>query len=300
MAGMGPLSDNLRGALFMMASMAGFVVNDTLMKLASAEVDLFQAILMRGLLASVLIGALAARRGALRFRPRGRDRGRLALRVAAELGATTCFLTALFNMPIANATAILQAMPLAVTLAGALVMGEKVGIRRYSAIAIGFAGVLMIVRPGAEGFTVYSLWALGAVAFLVVRDLVTRSFSRDVPTTFVALCTTVAVTLMGGAVSLFQPWADVSGATLGLLAAAAVFLLIGYSFGVMAMRVGEIGYVSPFRYTVLLWALILGFTVFGERPSALTLAGAAIVVATGIYTVQRERRLAAAAAKVQR
>jgi S-adenosylmethionine uptake transporter len=285
-------ADNVKGALFMMASMAGFVVNDALVKSLAGEVPLFQAIFVRGLVATALLAVLAAAQGVLTYRVGGGDRRRLAARMAAEVGATACFLNALFHMPIANATAILLVMPLAVTLAGALFLGERVGWRRYSAILVGFVGVLVIVRPGGEGFNAYALSALAAVGFLVVRDLVTRRFAVGVPSAFVALATAVAITLMGGLVSLFGPWSPLAAGHVVVLAAAAGFLVVGYLFGVMTMRVGDIGFVSPFRYTVLIWALLLGVTVFGEIPDAATLVGSALVVATGLYTFHRERRAA--------
>lgn len=286
------LSENGRGAAFMMVSMAGFSLNDALIKSTAGELQLFQAILLRGLVASVLIAALAASRGALVYRPRGADRPRIALRVIGEVGATTCFLTALFHMPLANATAILQVIPLAVTLAAAVFLGEPVGWRRWSAIGVGFAGVLMIVRPGSEGFNAYSLWALAAVGFLVLRDLITRRFSRDVPSLFVTVCTSLSITLLGAVGALFQPWQAPGAETIAVLSGAAVFLLVGYLFGVMAMRSGEVAHVSPFRYSILIWAMILGFIVFREVPDLPTVIGALIVVGTGVYTFHRERRLA--------
>lgn len=289
-------ADNAKGALFMMASMAGFVVNDTLMKSLAGDVPLFQAIFVRGLVATALLAALASARSVLTYRVVGADRSRLAWRLVAEVGATACFLNALFHMPIANATAILLVMPLAVTLAAALFLNEPVGWRRYAAIIAGFAGVLLIVRPGGEGFNLYSLSALGAVVCLVVRDLVTRRFARDVPSVFVAFATAVAITLLGAAITLARGWVPLGPVEFVVLAAAAGCLIVGYLFGVMTMRVGEIGFVSPFRYTVLIWALLLGAVVFGEIPDALTLAGSAVVVATGLYTFHRERRRAPAGA----
>jgi S-adenosylmethionine uptake transporter len=284
--------DNAKGALFMMASMGGFVLNDTLMKTLAGEVPLFQAIFLRGLAATAFLGALAWARGVHRYRVVGADRVRLGFRLLAEVGATTCFLNALFHMPIANATAILLVMPLAVTLAGAVFLREAVGWRRYTAILVGFVGVLVIVRPGGAGFNAYALSALAAVGFLVVRDLVTRRLARDVPSIFVALATAVAITVLGALVSLAGAWVAIGPRELAVLAAAAACLVVGYLFGVMTMRVGEIGFVSPFRYTVLIWALLLGAVVFGEIPDATTLAGAGLVVATGLYTFHRERKAA--------
>lgn len=286
---MAPISENARGALFMSVSMAAFVCNDALMKVALGEVPLFQAILLRGVVVTALLTMFAAHRGVLRTRIAPGDRKLIGLRVVGEMGGTLCFLTALAHMPLANVTAILQSLPLAVTLAAALFLGEEVGWRRYTAIAIGFVGVLIIVRPGSEGFTVYSIWALVSVGFVMLRDLSTRRLSRQVPSTLVALASAVGSTLLGAVVSAAGAWEPVSGGDLRVLGGAAVFLFAGYLFNVMSMRHGEIGFVSPFRYTVLIWALVLGLVVFGDVPRPTTLLGSAIVVVTGVYTFYRER-----------
>ncbi len=289
---MAPLSENARGAIFMMIAMAGFVCNDALMKLVSAELTLYQAVFLRGLMVTSMLALFALNRGGLMPRIGGTNLRLIGLRLFAEVGGTTCFLTALFHMPIANTTAILQSMPLAVTLAAALFLREPVGWRRYAAIAVGFSGVLVIIRPGSDGFSVYSVWAVGAVAFMVLRDLSTRRLGRDVPSVFVALTTASGITVFGGAVAAADAFPPVTGRAMGLMAAAAGFLFVGYLANVLAMRHGEIGFVSPFRYTVMIWAIALGFLVFGERPDARMLAGSAIVVATGIYTLYRERQRA--------
>ena len=284
-----PLSENARGALWMMVSMAGFVLNDTLMKSVAGQVPLFQAIFLRGVFATGLIGLVAWQRGALARRPRGRDASLMLYRMAGEIGATSLFLTALFNMPLANATAIIQAAPLAVTLAAALFLGHAVGWRRYTAIGIGFVGVMLIVRPGGEGFNVYSLAALASVLFITLRDVATRGFSRSVPNLLVALATSVSITAFSGGVAAFGAWQPVGWEVVARLACAAVLLVLGYHSGIVSMRIGEIGFVSPFRYTNLLWALLLGFVVFGDVPEWLTVAGAAIVAGMGLYTLHRER-----------
>lgn len=279
----------------MAAAMAGYGLNDALIKLSSAHLELFQAVFLRGLVATCLIALLAWRMRALRVRVPPADRPVLALRITGEIGGTICFLTALFNMPIANATAILQSLPLAITLAAALFLGERVGWRRYSAVTVGFLGVLMIVRPGSDGFNAYSLWALASVAFIVLRDLATRRLSAAVPSLLVALVTAVSITALGGLVSAFGRWNPVAAVDIAVLAAAAAFLTLGYLCSIMTMRIGEISFSSPFRYTILIWAIILGIVVFGEVPSAWTLAGAAVVVGTGLYTFYRERRLGSTA-----
>jgi drug/metabolite transporter (DMT)-like permease len=290
-------SDNIRGAFFMAVAMAGFVLNDTMMKLVFADLEVFQAIFLRGLLLSLLLALLAAPRRQILHRPSRGDARALAVRTVGEIGSAVCFLTALYHMPIANATAIIQVIPLALTLAAALFFGEKVGWRRYSAIAVGFAGVLIIVRPGAEGFNAYAIWAVVAVGFMVLRDLSTRRFSPAIPSLYVALVTAVLTGSFAGLVSLTGAWQPVALRDLGLLTASAGFLVFGYLFSIKAMRVGEVAFVSPFRYTILIWAIILGIVVFGDIPDGWTLVGAAIVVATGIYTFYRERKVLRAVAQ---
>jgi hypothetical protein len=143
-------------------------------------------------------------------------------RTLAEVGSTFCFLTALFNMPIADATAILQSVPLAVALGAAVFLGEPVGWRRYLAIGVGFVGVLIIVRPGGEGFNAYALWALGAVGFIVLRDLSTRRLSPDVPSLQISVLAAAGITVSAGAIALVTEWHPVSAAHLGVLFVAAV------------------------------------------------------------------------------
>ena len=212
----------------------------------------------------------------------------------AEIAAMVTFTLALTNMAIANATAILAALPLVVTLGAALVFGDPVGWRRLSAISIGFVGVLLIVQPGTDGFNIWSLLVLLSVLVITARDLFTRAFSPAVPTMTVAVLTAGAVCLVGGVLSLFTPWVALDLREAALIAAAAVLIIGGYVFGIMVMRVGEVGFVSPFRYTSLIFALILGLVVFDEFPNALALIGGVIVVSTGIFTLLRERMVARA------
>lgn len=287
-------SDNLTGAMLMMASMAAFTLNDTMMKTMAGQIPLFQLLFLRGLLTTVAVAAIAWRTGALNTRLPRREWGIVALRTLAEIGAAYFFLTALFNMPIANVTAILQALPLTITLAAALFLREPVGWRRLVAIVVGFAGVMLIIRPGAADFNFYSLYTLAAVGFVTLRDLSTRRLSRATPSMFVTLVTSAAIMTFFGVASLTGDWVPMGGREVGLTAGAALMVIGGYLFSIMVMRVGEIGFVAPFRYTGLIWALVLGWAVFGEWPEPLTLLGAAIVAGSGIYTLWRESRLARA------
>lgn len=287
-----PLSDNMRGALLMMAAMASFTVNDTLIKMLAGVVPLFQLLFLRGLMTSAFNGIWAWRAGALHFRIPVRDKRYLAMRVIGEIGAAYFFLTALFNMPLANVTAILQSVPLTVSLAAALFFRESIGWRRLTAILIGFLGVLLIVRPGAEGFTVYSVYVLISVLFVTMRDLSTRRLSRETHSLFVTWVTSVGVMVFFGLASLTQGWGAMDLRSWGIIAATSVLVFGGYMFSVTAMRAGEISFVAPFRYTGMIWALTLGWVAFGDWPAPLTLIGAAIVVGSGIFMLYREGQLA--------
>lgn len=285
------MTPNLKGSLFMMGSMAAFTLNDTVVKVLAEDLPLFQIVFLRGLLTTVMLTATVAAFGKLSFRiPRG-DRGKLALRTLFEVVAMVTFLTALVNMQIANATAILSALPLAVTLGALLLFREPVGWRRLSAICVGAFGVLLIVQPGAAGFNVYSLLALVTVVLVAGRDLVTRSFSDALPSMTVAVITALAICIFGGVMSVTEDWVRPSLLHAALLALASCFIIGGYVFSILVMRVGEVAVTAPFRYTSLVFALIAGWLIFAEFPNALALTGAVIVVATGVFTLIRERQV---------
>lgn len=286
-----PISDNLRGILLMCASMAAFTINDTFMKSVTQSLPLFQTIGLRGLIAVVGLTILALATGAFRFRPNRRDGWLILLRSLADVAATILFLEALLRMPLANLSAILQALPLLITLGAALVYGDKIGWRRMTAILAGLVGVLIIIRPGTEGFDRWALLGLASVACVVVRDLSVRPLQGQVPSTLVALGAAVAVTGMGWIGTAFQGWQSPTAWEATRVLGAGLFLIVGYLTSVSAMRHGDIGIVAPFRYTSLLWAIALGFLAFGNLPDGWTLVGAAIVIAAGLFTLWRERRI---------
>jgi drug/metabolite transporter (DMT)-like permease len=298
-----PISDNLRGVLFMCGSMAAFTINDTFMKAVTEEVPLFQTIFLRGLIAMAGLIVMGIATGAFRQRLNGADWRLIALRSVAEIFATLTFLVALLHMPLANLSAILQALPLAVTLAAALVFGDRIGWRRLTAILVGFAGVMIIIRPGTEAFDIWSLLGVTSVLCVVVRDLAVRRLGPHVPSVTVAMGAAVLVTAMGLGLSLVPTegmgpdfdgltgWVRLSPWQMAQVAGAGLFLIGGYIFAVTAMRWGDVGVVAPFRYTSLLWAIVLGFVVFGDWPDFWTLVGASIVVGAGIFTLWREHAL---------
>ncbi len=291
------ISPNLRGAIYMNIAMAAFTLNDTGMKAVTQTLPLFEAITLRGVSTSILLFILGLATGGLRFRLQRRDTGLLAIRTLAEIAATVAFLGALVHMPLANLSAVMQFTPLAVTLAAAVVFRERIGWRRLSAIGIGFLGVLLIIRPGAKGFDVWALVGVASVLCVVVRDLSTRKFGLGVPTATVALAAALGVTILGLSGVAIEGWQEPDLRDLLTVFGSSVALVAGYLSGVQAMRVGDIGFIAPFRYTSLLWAIALGWLVFGTLPDLLTVAGATVVIATGLFTLLRERKLAQDAAK---
>ncbi|MHA7850621.1 DMT family transporter [Roseovarius sp.] len=286
-----PRSDNLTGAVLMMASMAAFTINDTFMKALAGEVPLFQLLFLRGVLTTLAVGVIVWCMGAFRARLSRRDTGSIVLRIVGEIGAAYFFLTALFNMPLANVTAILQAIPLTITLAAALFFGDPVGWRRLSAILVGFVGVMLIVRPGADDFTIYSFYALAAVGFVTLRDLATRRLARETPSMLVTFITSGSIMVFFGLASLTGDWVPMDLRASVLTMGASVMIIGGYLCSIMVMRVGEISFIAPFRYTGLIWALVLGWLVFDEWPEPITLVGAAIVVGSGLFMLYREAQL---------
>lgn len=279
----------MRGALFMAVSMAGFTINDAITKTASEAMNMGQVMFVRGVFATLFIGAVAWYRGALAL-PRVALQPHVIARVVGEVGSTVSFLVALAHLPLANVSAVLQALPLAVTMGAALFFDEPVGWRRWLAISAGFAGVLVIVQPGFEGFNAYALLALLCVAFCTVRDLATKGIPTEVPTMLVSTVTAASVAVAG--LLLVPPmggWSPLRPAETGLLAAAALLLVFGYQFIILAMRIGDISFIAPFRYTALLWAIALGFLVFGDVPDTAMIVGASLVVGSGLYALYRER-----------
>ncbi len=285
------VASNPRAIVAMVLSQAVFTVNDATMKLAAQALPGGEAIFIRGLFTIVFAGVLALALGGFVMWPEPRDWPRIALRNVGEIGATLLYLTALFHMPIAETTAILQVLPLAITAGAALFFGEAVGWRRWLATGVGFVGVLIIIRPGTSAFNAWSLVALASVACIVLRDLTTRRIDRAVPTVLLTFLSSLTVTAAASGLALVETWVWPGPGTLALIGTAALFLLGGYYFVIEAMRYGEVAVVSPFRYSVIIWAIAAGLLIFDERPDPVALAGTGVVMAAGLYTFFRERQI---------
>lgn len=285
------LSDNMRGAVLMSIAMVAFTINDTCIKILGEKLALSQIIAMRGVVVTMAMVALAAHQGHLRFDLPCREWKLISLRSFAELAAALLFLPALFKMSIANASAIMQSLPLAVTLGGALFFKEAVGWKRMIAIVIGFIGVMMIIQPGGEDFNIYSLLVVATVITVAVRDLCSRQLDRSTPSLLAATAGAAAVAVFGLIMLPFYEIKALSLADVFLLATSCASVIVGYVLAVSAMRMGEIAIVAPFRYVSLIAALIVGVLVFGRTPNGLALCGAGVVVATGLFTLYREHKL---------
>jgi drug/metabolite transporter (DMT)-like permease len=281
----------LQGIAAMVASQLVFLCNDTLVKLTSEVLPTGEIIFLRGLFCAILVGAVAVWLGLHRIAATVLH-AMVGWRLVGELGGTLSYLIALFHMPIANATIIFQAVPLSATAGAALFLGEAVGWRRWVAVAVGFAGVLLVIRPGLSGFDAFGLLVLVSVLFVTLRDLSTRALPTAIPTLLVTLAMAVAVSIMGAVLGLTEDWLWPRGSDFARLAGAAFFVSVGYFTAIAAVRLGTISVTAPFRYVAVVFSIALGFFVWGDVPDSPTLIGSAVIVGAGLYTLYRERRLA--------
>lgn len=290
------MADNLKGGALLTASMAAFAVEDAIIKGLTATYPPALILAIIGASGFVFFGFLAALQGANPLSSQAL-RGAMGLRNLLEAIGTFSFVLALAMTTLTTTSAILQAAPLLVTMGAALFYGEQVGWRRWSAIAIGFIGVLLILRPGLEGFRSAALWAVVGVVALAGRDLVTRRVSPRLSNLqmagwgFAALLPAAVMQQFLGLPAPVPPRLPDAAETLRLVAAFA-FSALGYYALTVALRIADLSAIAPLRYSRMLFALILAVAVLGEQPDMPTLAGAALVILSGLYTLDRERRIA--------
>ena len=291
-------ADNRRGITAMIAAMSVFAVNDALLKLASSTLAPGQIMAVRGLMAVLLTSTVVIASRQL-VEVRSMASPIMILRAAIEATIGFLFITSIAVLPLANVTAILQATPIIMTLAAVAFGMERVGWRRWSAVITGFIGVLLIVRPGAAGFDPYALIAFATAALVAARDFATRAIRAQVPSIVITLSTTLGVCLAGFLFGMAEDWHPIGAYEFLVLAGAAVLVTAGNFAIITAFRQTDVSVVSPFRYSNVLFAILLGFLIFGEVPDLLVLAGIALIVGSGIYTFHRESvRARAAAARV--
>jgi drug/metabolite transporter (DMT)-like permease len=289
------IPSHIRGPLFMIVSTGSYLVNDTMMKLATAGLPPYEVLLLRGAAATLWGVPLLLMLGYARQIPLLFER-KVLRRNLFELLAILCYVVALANMQIADSTALGQVTPLIVLVGSSMLFGEKIGATRMALIGFGFVGALMVAQPTMQGISVYALLALGNAGFAAVRDLAGRKVGPDVPGMIVAISAVVVVLVGAGAAHLVsEQWVMPEGHHLLLIAGAGFFLIFGHFFIFMAYRVGPTSAVAPFYYCFTVWAVISGLLVFGQFPNALAVCGILLVIASGLAIVsldERKRRLA--------
>ncbi len=275
--------------LAMLVSQALFTSSDVFAKLAAqAGLPATQIMALRGLVAVALVAFLAWRMGALNRFPAALQ-PLVMLRAGMESAIAILFLIALPNMTLADITVILQAAPLILTGLSAWLLSESVGWRRWTATAVGFAGVVIVARPGGDGLNLFALMALACAFLIAGRDIVTRRLDPAIPTLAITLTTTSAVCATGFLGAPAQAWVPMTPWAWACLAGSAVFVSAGNYFVVQAFRSGEVSVVAPFRYAVVVWAMLAGFLVWREVPDAVAFLGAGLIVGSGLYTFHRQR-----------
>ncbi len=283
-------NDPVRGGIYMALAMLAFAITDTIIKFIGPEMLLGQLLFVRGVFSVLIIGVMCwytnvlGSVGKLFSRP-------VAIRAVADLATTYLFVNALLHLPLANANAILQAVPFVVMVLAMVFLGERVGWRRLVAVAIGFAGVMLIVKPGGDSFDVYSLYAVGALITVSIRDLITRRIPFNTPSMIVALANALTISAGGLVYALFEGFQPMSLQQVGFLWGSAMAVAAAYTFTVMTLRTADVASTAPMRYTVIMWTLLAGYLVFGDVPDRIAFVGIALIAASGLYAVNRERQL---------
>lgn len=284
--------NNRKGILFMLAAMAGFTIEDAFIKHLSSSISIGQILMVIGFCSAVFFALMAVSRGHQLLAPHVWTRT-TCIRMVAEAIAALAFVTSLSLVPLSTVAAVFQVTPLTITMGAALFLGESVGWRRWTAVCVGFIGVLLIIRPGFGGFNPSVLWVLLAVLGVAVRDLATRVIPSNVESSIISFQAFSSLVVAGGLCLLVssQVMAPLAGDTLVYFGCAIVFSMSGYYAIVSAMRVGNASIVASFRYSRLLFSLLVGVLIFDEQVDSLTLVGSAIIIGTGLYTFLREHRL---------
>lgn len=282
------ISENTKGAFLISLAAACYVMSDIFMKFLSSEISMFQITFLRGLLVTFFLFSYCYISKASFFIREWKDRFVIGIRSILEVIMTYTFLAALFNMNVANANAILQLIPLMVLLGSFAFLRQSPKTHEWIAVLVGCLGAVIIIRPGALDFNFFTIHALVAVFCLAARDLLTVRLNKKIPSNIVAFYSALMLTLASFLLSK-EPvhFGDLSNSLFILYTA--IFVSIGYIASVAAMRFGDVTFVSPFRYTALLWAMAMGFIFFQEIPKFTTLLGGLIIILAGIYIFYKSK-----------
>jgi drug/metabolite transporter (DMT)-like permease len=290
--GQGAVADpraNLSGIVAMLLSCIFFVVGDCTVRLVGAELPLGEILLIRGALSAPLIVAAAAYAGKLGGFGALLTNPMLLLRTALEIATVMLFLISILNMPYAAALSVQQSNPLVLMAAAALLLGERVGWRRWLAAIVGFIGVLIIIRPGTPAFGWPAFTMIGSVVAMVLRDLVTRRLGPGIASLQLTVVAVTSVGLSGLLLLPFEQWVMPRGESFGLLIVAALGSMGGIHWMIKAVRTGDVSVVVPFRYSLIPFGVVAGIVVFAEWPDTIALIGMSIVIGAGLYALHRER-----------
>ena len=272
----------------MILAMAGFAFEDLFIKLLSTYFPISEVIIILGFTGTFIFFIIALLQNAPIIHKDLLNK-HVIIRTICELLGAVFFVTAIALTPLSSATAILQIAPLLVTIGAVIFFKEKVGWRRWTAVFIGFIGVLLIVRPGFEGFMPASIFAILGSVFLAARDLATRAMQVKLPSVTIALYAFIAFGISGILIIPFNsPMVIPTSNQIIYFIGASAFGVIAYYSLVISSRIGEMSVISPFRYSRIVFAMLLAIIILDENPDGLTLIGASIVVASGLYTFVRE------------
>ena len=282
------ISENTKGAFLISLAAACYVMSDIFMKFLSSEISMFQITFLRGLLVTFFLFSYCYMSEASFFIKEWRDRIVITIRSTLEVIMTYAFLAALFNMNVANANAILQLIPLMVLLGSFIFLRQSPKTYEWIAVLVGCFGAVIIIRPGASDFNFFTIHALVAVFCLSARDLLTVRLNKNIPSNIVAFYSALMLTMVS---FLLSEDTDLFGKVDNSLfiVYTAIFVSIGYIASVSAMRFGEVTFVSPFRYTALLWASVMGFIFFGEIPKFSTLFGGSLIILAGVFIFYKSK-----------
>lgn len=267
--------------------MAAFTVNDALTKIVVQTHPVGETMFVRGLITIVMIGTVLAVFRQIRLVPKAVT-GPVILRSIFDAVASATFITALGHMGLAELSAIVLASPLIMTMLAVLLFKEPVGWRRWGAIVVGLAGTMFVVKPNPFALDAWALLGLGAALGAASRDLATLRIDSTIPTLVIAIFSALALTATGFLLGIRESWIPLRLDVLAILATAAFLYSVATYLLVLAFRSVEVSVVSPFRYGLLLWAGIAGYAVFGDIPDGWSIAGSALIVASGLYTLHRE------------
>ena len=275
----------------MILAMAGFAFEDLFIKTLSAHLPVSEIILILGSTGSIIFLIIALLQRAPIIHKDLLNRY-VITRTVLELFGALFFVIAIALTPLSSASAILQITPLLVTIGAAVFFRENVGWRRWTAVLIGFIGVLLILRPGFGSFMPASIFALLGAMFLAGRDLATRAMEVKLPSVTIALYAFLAFGISGIFIMPFNSaMIALTSTDIMYFIGASVFGVIAYYSLVIASRIGEMSVISPFRYSRIVFAMLLSILVLKENPDSLTLIGATIIVVSGLYTFLRENVL---------